>query len=99
VEFVTLQVVGIGLPERPRMPDRLSPHAIAPTQPSRPAYFGRRLGWRDTAVIARTALATPMPGPAIVEEYDCTCLLPPGATASLDGFGNIIIDIEGEPSA
>jgi N-methylhydantoinase A len=99
VEFVTLQVIGIGLPDHPRMPDRLSPHAIAPTQPSRPAYFGRALGWRETAVIARTALATPMPGPAIIEEYDCTCLVPPGATASLDGFGNIIIDIEGEPSA
>jgi N-methylhydantoinase A len=81
------------------MPDRLSPHAIAPTQPSRPAYFGRALGWRETAVIARAALATPRPGPAIIEEYDCTCLVPPGATASLDGFGNIIIDIEGEPSA
>ena len=99
MEFVSLQVVGSGLPERPRMPDRLSPHAIAPTQPRVPPISAATLGWRDTAVIARTALATPMPGPAIIEEYDCTCLVPPGATASLDGFGNIIIDIEGEPSA
>jgi N-methylhydantoinase A len=32
-------------------------------------------------------------GPCIVEEYDATCIVPPGATASLDRFGNIAIDL------
>jgi N-methylhydantoinase A len=99
VEFVTLQVVGTGQPERPRMPDRLSPHAVTPALPARAAYFGKALGWLETAVLPRDALARPVQGPAIIEEYDCTCLVPPGATASLDHFGNIIIDLQGEPSA
>jgi len=29
----------------------------------------------------------------VVEEYDATCLIPPGGTASLDRFGNIVIDL------
>ncbi|MDB5372774.1 MAG: 5-oxoprolinase, partial [Belnapia sp.] len=49
VEIVTLQVLGRGLPERPRMPDRLSPqaapHGMPLAQPARPAYFGRAFGW------------------------------------------------------
>jgi N-methylhydantoinase A len=36
-------------------------------------------------------LRTPRPGPCIVEEYDSTCLIPPGWTARLDGDGNIAI--------
>jgi N-methylhydantoinase A len=31
--------------------------------------------------------------PPPVEEYDATCLVPPGAHAALDRFGNIIIDL------
>ncbi|MCY4085765.1 MAG: hydantoinase B/oxoprolinase family protein [Actinomycetia bacterium] len=31
-------------------------------------------------------------GPAIIEQYDSTTLVPPGLTAEIDGFGNIIID-------
>jgi N-methylhydantoinase A len=29
----------------------------------------------------------------MVEEYDATCVVPPGATASLDAGGNIVIDL------
>jgi N-methylhydantoinase A len=32
-------------------------------------------------------------GPLIIEEYDATCVIPPGCEASLDDWGNIIIDI------
>ena len=32
-------------------------------------------------------------GPLIVEEYDATCVVPPGARASLDGFGNIVVEM------
>ncbi|MBK1658499.1 hydantoinase/oxoprolinase family protein [Paracraurococcus ruber] len=96
VEFVTLQAVGTGLPERDRMPDRLSPHAVTPAVPARAAYFGRALGWLETRVLSRDALAAPAPGPAIIEEYDCTCLVPPGATAALDHFNNIVIDLQGD---
>jgi N-methylhydantoinase A len=93
VEIVALQVLGRGLPDKPRMPDRLSPQAPQPPQPARPAYFGHSHGWLETPVLARAALAAPRAGPVIIEEYDCTCLVPPGATAALDAFGNIIIEL------
>ena len=93
VEIVALQVVGRGLAERARLPDRLSQAAATPAQRARRAYFGRTHGWCETPVLGRAALATPRAGPAIVEEYDSTCLIPPGATAALDGFGNIVIDL------
>lgn len=33
-----------------------------------------------------------MSGPLIVEEFDATCIIAPGATAELDAHGNILID-------
>jgi hypothetical protein len=34
-----------------------------------------------------------------VEEYDSTCVVPPGAHAERDGAGNIVITIGGNLSA
>ena len=42
-------------------------------------------------VINRSGLKMPHAGPGIVEEYDSTCLVPPGWTAHLDGYGNIVM--------
>jgi N-methylhydantoinase A len=45
-----------------------------------------------TPIIGRSALLDgPQPGPLIVEEYDATCLVPPGWTASLDPAWNITL--------
>ena len=41
----------------------------------------------DRASLAGMARA----GPLIVQEYDATCLVPPGASARLDHFGNVEI--------
>ena len=94
VELVNVEVVGQGIPDRPRVPDRLAVDSTA-ARPSgtRAAYFGPELGWLDTTVVGRDDLASPKDGPIIVEEYDSTCLVPPGAKASLDDYGNIIIEL------
>jgi N-methylhydantoinase A len=63
----------------------------------RRAYFGRTLGFVDTPVVARSALdAAWRAGPLIVEEYDATCVVPPGARARIDALGNIEIDVPPE---
>ena len=59
----------------------------------RRCYFGAGHGWLETAIVGRQALRTPRSGPCVVEEYDATCVVPPGATAGLDEHGNIIIDL------
>jgi N-methylhydantoinase A len=95
VELINIQVTGRGLAERPRVPDEIAfeaPAAIA-AGTMRRAYFGPERGWVDTPVLGRGDLASPRPGPVIVEEYDATCVVPPGARASLDRFGNIVIEI------
>ncbi len=93
VELVSLEVIGRGLSETPRAATaaaaRLAPD-IAIAVPSRRAYFGPK-GWLDAAVINRSDLATAHAGPCIVEEYDATCLVPPGWTAGLDEHGNIMM--------
>ncbi|CAH0233727.1 hydantoinase/oxoprolinase family protein [Roseomonas sp. CECT 9278] len=93
IEVVGLQVVGRGLAEKPRMPERLSAVAEGPPLAPRRAYFGADAGWIETPVLRRSALATARHGPCIIEEYDATCLVPPNARASLDDFGNIVIDL------
>jgi N-methylhydantoinase A len=46
----------------------------------RAAYFGDRFGWLPTPVVGRDrVVADWQTGPLIVEEYDATTVIPPGA--------------------
>jgi N-methylhydantoinase A len=91
VELVSIQVVGQGVREGPSVPARVRPSRAEPVPPApRPAYFGT---WVETPVLRRSELATPRTGPLIVEEYDATCVVPPGARAELDAGGNILIEL------
>jgi N-methylhydantoinase A len=96
VELVTLKVIGRGVPDLPRAALAAKaelPEGVVIAEALRPAYFGPEHGWHDTAVVNRADLAEPRQGPCIVEEYDSTCVVPPGSTASLDRFGNIVTDV------
>jgi N-methylhydantoinase A len=96
VELVTLRVVAQGVPDRPRVPDRVAADRRGgPAAGERRAYFGPDSGWLAARILARGDLARPVAGPAVVEEYDATCLVPPGGRASLDEWGNIVIELEG----
>jgi N-methylhydantoinase A len=91
VELVSIQVVGQGLRAGPSVPERVRASRGEPQPPPpRPAYFG---SWIETPVMRRSDLAKPRSGPVIVEEYDATCVIPPGARAELDAGGNIIIEL------
>ena len=94
VELVTARVLGRGLSERPRVPERLR-LATRETASggSRRAYHGRTSGWIDTPVVTRAALAGGGEGPCIVEEYDSTCVVPPGVRASVDAKGNLVLSL------
>jgi len=89
VELVSIQVVGQGLREGPSVPERVRASRGEPVPPPpRRAYFG---SWIETPVMRRSDLVKPRSGPLIVEEYDATCVIPPGARAELDAGGNILI--------
>jgi N-methylhydantoinase A len=52
-------------------------------------------------VLSRAALldSPPRQGPLIVEEYDATCVVPPGCSVTLDALGNIdiVLDLDLDP--
>jgi N-methylhydantoinase A len=52
-------------------------------------------GWQDCAVIDRYALApgARFDGPALVEERESTCAIPPGARVTVDAHRNLVIDL------
>jgi N-methylhydantoinase A len=98
-----VQVVNVRIVARvPR--DGLSPSAWPHSENStrgrfgvgkRDAYFGRHYGIRETPVLDRSDLtrAEPGRGPLLIDEYDATTLVPPGCSACLDDYGNIVIRI------
>jgi N-methylhydantoinase A len=93
VELVAIQLVGSGLRDGSGVPQTVTPGNRGGAEPgSRKAYFGDH-GWLDTPVLRRADLAEGRAGPLIVEEYDSTCIVPPGARAERDAAGNIVITL------
>ncbi len=90
VELTSLSLVARGIPAAPRLPAGIPPRP-AQAMPARRAWFAGT-GWTDTPVLDRGSLtAVPRLGPAIVQEYDATCLVPPGMAVSRDDFGNLLL--------
>jgi len=89
VELIGLSVIARGTPATPRLPKRIPP-AAASVLSRRRAWFPD-VGWIETPVVTRAALTEARQGPLIIQEYDATCLVPRGATAAPDAFGNVVM--------
>jgi len=85
-----------------RSPDEGEPTPLRPadgaaasgTPRTREVYFGAEAGLQTTPVLRRADLVgLSSPGPIIVEEYDSTCVIPPGATATVDRWNNLVITL------
>ncbi|SDO06938.1 hydantoinase/oxoprolinase family protein [Geodermatophilus sp. DSM 45219] len=94
VEWVNLRVSGIGPIRRPDLVD-LAPADGAVTDRavtgSRPVFFD---DWVETPTYDRPRLAPGdvVPGPAVVEEFGSTVPVHPGFRATVDRFGNLLIE-------
>ena len=95
VDLISLKVMGrLMLQEGETSFDRWTLAAPATKVAPRQAYFGRSAGWQETPVLTRADLAgSPRQGPVIVEEYDSTCVVPPGSRVGLDALGNIAVEV------
>ena len=94
-QLVNVRVIARGLPETPRMPERLElPISFSSdTDSQRDVYFGPNRGWASVPIIDRHSLSTlNSEGPLIVEEYDSTTVVPPGWNATADQWSNIILE-------
>jgi N-methylhydantoinase A len=76
-------------------PNVVNIEAEKATYVKRDAYFGSGPGLLITPVVTRAAMVQgTLEGPAIVEEYDSTTVIPPGWRAHLDDWGNIVIEAD-----
>jgi N-methylhydantoinase A len=60
---------------------------------TRSIYFDGE--WHESKVYGREALVPgdSFAGPALITEYSATTVVPPECVASVDGFGNLVIEV------
>ncbi|HEY1296165.1 MAG TPA: hydantoinase/oxoprolinase family protein [Chloroflexota bacterium] len=66
----------------------------------REVYFGGRHGWLEAACFNRGELGAGavVSGPAVLQQLDSTSVLAPTDTGRIDRFGNLIVDVVGDPA-
>jgi N-methylhydantoinase A len=91
-EIVSLRVSIVGELAKPPM-EKISAGAL-PRPSSRPVYF-TDAGFLETRVFPRSGLkaGNRIDGPALIEEYGSTTVVPPGASVAVDDFGNLRIEV------
>ncbi|HZO76742.1 MAG TPA: hydantoinase/oxoprolinase family protein [Solirubrobacteraceae bacterium] len=100
IEIPNIRVRGIGLipPLQMREVPRADESPTAALRHEREAWFRveGQLMELPTRFFAREALAAGnrIDGPAVINQYDTTTVVPPGLTAEIDRFGNIVVWID-----
>ncbi len=97
-----LELVNLRLAARGRRPNRLSfghirleDSAVAGLHGMRQVSFARNAPLLETPVVARGEVGKRFrDGPLIVESYDTTAVVPPGARVRADEIGNLIVEID-----
>ena len=86
----TVSVPKLDMPEIPASDARPEPVS------RRPVLFEAGEGYLDTPIYDRARLnaGAVIKGPAVIEQLDSTTVVLPGMTASVEKFGNIIIEID-----
>ena len=92
--MVSLRVVATGRRRHRVDLGRVSaPDAGRVSEGTRPVWFEAG-GPVVTPVVGRAAVGpAPIAGPVIVETYDSTVVVPPGATLAADPHGNLVMDL------
>ena len=95
-EIVSIRTSVVGHMPKPE----LAKLAAGSTQPQvkparRPIYFTAETGWQEADVYQRDHLQTGnrIDGPCLIEEYASTTVVMPGDRVEVDGFGNLIIEV------
>ena len=100
VETVNLRLVATGHGDAPRVPRTLSMADMsAKPPPPREVYFGPELGWVRTEIVRRSDVPRDgADGPLVIEDYDATIVVPPGARASREAWELIAIKLAAPPA-
>ena len=92
VEVVNLRIEAVGNVHRPQIKPIPAGATPAPAG-QRPVYW-RGSGWADCPIFNRVALPaqSALTGPAIVEEYGSTVIVPQSWSLRADDYGNLIME-------
>src|SRR6266581_6393155 len=95
VETVTWKLAAVGGAPRVALAKAASDGRDGGLKGRRRAWFPETRGWTECAVYDRYALApgARLDGPAIVEERESTSVLPPGTSATVDEYANLIVEV------
>lgn len=96
VEVYQLHLTAIGKTPKPSFKPAVELNADPGTpREIRPVYFGE-LGWVDTPVFDRDEMpaGAMFSGPAVIDQFDSTTVIPPNTTAVIDEWMNILIHLE-----
>jgi N-methylhydantoinase A len=98
IEIYRVGVTALGTTPKPELPTSERGDAEPVPAWHRPVCFDGTW-FEDCRVFDRAALrhGDELPGPAIVEQLDSTTVVPPGAVVTVDGWGNLLIDVGGRP--
>ena len=99
IEVVNLRVDIIGVIEKPQLSKIKNTSKKEPSpNGSRTIYHQNIDGYEETKVYHRTKLLANhvIHGPAVIEEYDSTTIIPPKWVAKIGSYGEIIIQREGD---
>lgn len=97
VEFITLTATAVGLMTKSNLFE-IEKGSASPDQAvkkMRQVYFEELNGYVDCPTYERSLLKANnvITGPAIVEQMDTTIVIPPEQKATVDKYGNLIIDV------
>lgn len=96
VEVYQLHLTAIGKTPKPSFKPAVELNADPGTpREVRSVYFGER-GWVDTPVFERDDMpaGAMFSGPAVIDQFDSTTVIPPNTTAVIDEWMNILIHLE-----
>ncbi|MEA2582986.1 MAG: N-methylhydantoinase [Thermomicrobiales bacterium] len=95
VEFVNVRVTISGEKPHPALTELPTMNDHPPTPGERQIYLDG--AWRGGGVYERASLQSGqrLTGPAVIEQDDTTSLLPLGATATVDRWANVLIEVNG----
>jgi N-methylhydantoinase A len=101
LEIMNLRITAVGAVDKAgfdaggNAPTGDSPDPGDSLKGSRPVYFAEQGGFQDTPVHDRSGLRPGLriPGPAVIEERITTVIVHPGWIMSVDGYGNIVMEV------
>jgi N-methylhydantoinase A len=96
--LVNLEVTGIGTRPKPALETGEPTLTEAVQEGVREVYFLEAEGFLNTAVFDRRALSPGhrLQGPAIIDHFDTTTLVPPGASVAVDSMQNLTVELGGQ---